>query len=224
MTEKEVLKELKALGTEQNRKVYKRHGIGGNLYGVSFANLEKLRKRIKVNHELAQKLWATGNHDAQVLATLIADPALMNARLLEAWAKDLTNYVLTDLFSRFVSQTSLARQKMEKWTKSKKEWIGQAGWNLLAHLTMREKELSDEYFERYLEVIERDIHSSKNRVRHAMNSALIAIGLRNGKLEKKALAAAQKIGKVEVDHGETNCKTPDAAQDIGKARQRKRIK
>ena len=222
MTDKEILKELKALGTAQNRKIYKRHGVGEKLYGVSYANLNKLRKKIKIDHELAQKLWTTGNHDAQILATMIADPALMNNRLLEAWAKDLSNYVLTDAFAGIVSQTSFARKKMEKWSKSKGEWIGRAGWLLLAHLTMKDEELSDDYFENYLEIIEKDIHSRKNQVRDAMNSALIAIGIRNSKLEKKALSAAKKIGKVEVDHGETNCKTPDAGEYIRKARKRKR--
>jgi hypothetical protein len=51
-------------------------------------------------------------------------------------------------------------------------------------------------------------------VRDAMNSALIAIGIRNSHLEELALSAAQRIGKVEVDHGKTNCKTPDAAAYI----------
>jgi len=59
-------------------------------------------------------------------------------------------------------------------------------------------------------------------VRNAMNNALIAIGIRNPHLEKKAIAAAQKIGKVEVDHGETGCKTPDAIPYIQKSLDRKR--
>ena len=49
------------------------------------------------------------------------------------------------------------------------------------------------------------------------NSTLIAIGFRSHTLEKKALAVAKKIGVVEMDHGETNCKTPDAAAYILKA-------
>ncbi len=57
MNETEVLQELKALGTEQNRKVYRRHGVGENLHGVSFANLGKLKKKIKIDHELAERLW-----------------------------------------------------------------------------------------------------------------------------------------------------------------------
>jgi len=53
-----------------------------------------------------------------------------------------------------------------------------------------------------------------------MNNALIGIGVFKPALCKKAVAAA-RIGKVEVDHGETNCKTPDAIPYIGKASKRK---
>jgi 3-methyladenine DNA glycosylase AlkD len=222
MTCHQALQELESLGTEQNRKVYKRHGVGDNAYGVSYANLEKLRKRIKIDHDLAQQLWATGNHDARVLATMIADPSQMTDRLLETWAKDLTNYVIADALIKLVSNTSLAQKKAEKWSKAKTEWLGSAGWSLLGALAMKDKDLPNDYFENYLGVIERDVHSQKNRVKYAMNNALIAMGLRNPQLTKKALSAAQKIGKVEVDHGETNCKTPDAAAYIQKALRRKR--
>ena len=59
-----------------------------------------------------------------------------------------------------------------------------------------------------------------------MNNALINIGVRNSALEKKAVAAAKRIGKVVVDHGETGCKTPDAASYIAKtlAHRRKKAK
>ena len=46
--------------------------------------------------------------------------------------------------------------------------------------------------------------------------AVIMIGCRNGALRKAATAAAKRIGKVEIDHGDTDCKTPDAAQYIEK--------
>jgi hypothetical protein len=38
------------------------------------------------------------------------------------------------------------------------------------------------------------------------------------------VTAAQRIGAVEVDHGETGCKTPDAAAYIAKARAHRRRK
>jgi hypothetical protein len=40
-------------------------------------------------------------------------------------------------------------------------------------------------------------------------------------LQRQAIAAAKQIGKVEVDHGRTSCKTPDAVAYINKAVQRK---
>ena len=52
----------------------------------------------------------------------------------------------------------------------------------------------------------------------AMNGALIGIGLRSAGREKKAVAVARRIGVVEVDHGETGCKTPDAAGYIAKTK------
>jgi hypothetical protein len=85
---------------------------------------------------------------------------------------------------------------------------------------MRDDTLPDEYFEKCLITIEKIIHQSKNFTKQAMNGAVIAIGLRNSKLEKLAIAAAKRIGKVEVDHGETSCKTPDAVAYIQKAKSR----
>jgi len=37
----DVMTELEFLGTEQNRKIYRRHGAGDNQFGVSFANLPR---------------------------------------------------------------------------------------------------------------------------------------------------------------------------------------
>lgn len=213
----EAMQELEALGTAQNRKVYARHGASENMFGVSFANQEKLRKKIKIDHELAAQLWATGNDDAQVLATLIADPQQFTDRQAESWVKSLNNHGLAEMVARLIAKTSLAQPKAEKWHKAKDEMIGSTGWRLVSHLAAHHPQLPDAYFEPYLTAIGASIHQQKNRVRYEMNGALIAIGLRNEQLEKKALAVAKQIGKVEVDHGQTGCKTPDAAAYIAKA-------
>ena len=65
--------------------------------------------------------------------------------------------------------------------------------------------------------IEKTIASAPNAEREAMNSALIQMGCRNVALKKAALATAKRIGRVEVDHGDTACETPDAAERIEKA-------
>jgi 3-methyladenine DNA glycosylase AlkD len=221
MNKTDVLRQLQALGTAQNRKVYERHGIRGEQYGVSYAGLGKLKKQIGVDHALALALWATGNHDARVLATMVADPAEMDRPLLEAWVADLDNYVLTDALSGLAARSPVAQACMEAWAEAKGEWRGTAGMNILAALAAYDDALPDAYLERYLGVIEARIHGSENRVRHAMNMALIAIGVRNPSLQATATAAAGRIGKVEVNHGATSCKTPDAAAYIRKTVERK---
>ena len=227
MTLQEVMKQLKACGTEQNRKTWGRHGVQGEMFGVSFANLYKFQKQIKVDHELAERLWETGNCDAQVLATLVADPNAMTDKQFEEWAKDLNNNGIAAMYSKLLIRSPLARKKAEKWHKSNEELIASVGWMLISGLALGDNELPDEYFDPYLKLIESGIHKQKNRVRYEMNGALITIGLRNDKLEKKAMEVANKIGKVIVDHGDTDCKTPDALEYIARTkayRNKKRAK
>jgi 3-methyladenine DNA glycosylase AlkD len=218
-TAAQVLDELKALGTEQNCKIYKRHGVGDNVFGVNTAEQKKLQKKLKINHEIALALWASGNHDARILATMIADPQRADSSHLDNWMNDSSNYVVVDALCAYISKTAFVREKGEQWIQSDGEWIASAGWILLGYLALHDENLPDDFFEKFLAVIERDIHNSKNRVRYAMNNAVIQIGVRNAALEQKAVAAAKRIGEVDVDHGETNCKTPDAASYIIKARE-----
>lgn len=219
-----VLAELEALGTAQNRKVYARHGVGAPMYGVSFANLRKLAKRLRHDHALAQALWASGNHDARVLALSVADPEVAELAEIEAWAGGMDNYVLIDEFSAFVAATPYFAACADDWTERDGEWLASAGWNLVAQQALRDTDLPDVYFERRLSTIESRIGSAPNRVRHCMNGTLIAIGGRNEALRACATAAARRIGPVVVDHGETSCKTPEAVAYIDRmwARRNKR--
>jgi 3-methyladenine DNA glycosylase AlkD len=224
MNSRTIVKELETLGTAQNRKVFARHGIGPQMFGVSFGNLKELKKKVKTRHDIALDLWNTGNFDARNFATMIVDHDTIDEPLLDSWVKDLDNYVITDSFAKMAAKTPLARKKMEEWIQSDAEWKGRAGWMLMAVLAMREDELEDSYFEKYIEQIVQQIHGRKNRTRDAMNSALMAIGGRNEHLRDIAIAAARKIGKVDVDHGETGCKTPDAVPYIKRMWDRKKKK
>lgn len=218
------MEQLEEVGTEQNRKVYKRHGAKEPLFGVSFANLNKLKKEMKKDCDLAVVLWDTGNMDARALATMIADPKQFTSEQLNEWIKDSDYYCLIDVLMSPVSKSSFAMEKMEEWTVSEDEWVGRAGWTLLAHIAMKDKKLEDSFFLPYLEKIESTIHEEKNRKKQAMHSALMAIGIRNDELEKQAISVAQKIGKVDIDHGDTSCKTPDAEGYIKKGRERTKQK
>ncbi|MFP2909661.1 DNA alkylation repair protein [Pyxidicoccus sp. 3LFB2] len=211
----ETMRELESLGSEQTRKTLLRHGAPEPLFGVKLGDLEKLRKRIKTNAGLAEALWDTGNADARMLATMVADAAAMSWEHLDAWARALNWHSLVDVFTNNVALRSPhARKAVETWASLPGEMQGRAGWQLLAALATKTEQLADDELSTWLPRIEQGIHSAQNRVRESMNSALIAIGGRGGALRDTALEVAKRIGKVEVDHGDTACETPDAAEYI----------
>jgi 3-methyladenine DNA glycosylase AlkD len=216
MTLKEAVAALKKGGTAQNRKIFGRHGVTGPMYGVSYALQKRLAKQAGTDQDLAVALWATGNHDARILATMVCDPVAFTSRQLDAMARDLDSYPLADAFSSVVNRSGKAIRKFEVWKNRKNEHISSAAWNVLANQAFYDDTLSDAFCAEQIDLIAREIHQRPNRVRHSMNQALISLGVRNPKLEKKARAAAKKIGKVEVDYGQTSCKTPDAAAFITK--------
>jgi 3-methyladenine DNA glycosylase AlkD len=219
VTFKETMAWLKKNGTDQNIKIYKRHGAGENVFGVSFANLNNLVKKIKLDHDLALSLWKTGNTDAQTLALKVADPEKLTKTLANQWIKQISYRVLAGELAELVSKTSFASEKMEQWTRSPKEFYRYCGYSIICVL-LKENKIITKKCVQYISTIEKEIHKSPNLARYAMNMALCAIGIYS--LDKEAINASKKIGKVNVDHGETGCKTPDAETYIKKALARKR--
>lgn len=211
-----MLATLEQLGSAQTCKTYLRHGAKPPLFGVSYANFGALKKKLKTNHALALDLWRSGNLDARILAGMIADAAQADAALCEEWIATvdnrLTSCAAADLFAR----SPLASNLVQQWIASPEEWRSTTGWTVMSHLANAKIPGDDAFFLPFLAQIERTIHQAPNQTRYSMNNALIAIGVRNSTLQKKALAVAAKIGRVEVDHGDTDCKTPDAAAYIRK--------
>jgi hypothetical protein len=213
----EVMREMEKAGTEQARKTYRRHGITSPTFGTSFATLKVLMKRIGVDHELGVALWKTGNFDAQNLAVKIIDPARLTPAELDAWVRGAAASKWLGYVPGIAGETGMGAAKLSEWLGSKDLRDRLAGWNLLADRAQRDGTMADSVFEKRLAEIERTIHAAPNDERYAMNGAVIAIGCRNAPLRKAALAAAKRIGFVDVDHGDTSCKTPDAAGSIEKA-------
>ncbi len=219
----EVLTTLKAVGKPQTAAIYKRHGSGNNVFGTLTSELQKLKKKLRLDHALALELWNTGNAEARILALLIADPARISRTDAETMVQDgpvrfLGSY-LADLFAR----SPLADALMREWMKSKDESQRELSYFILgARLRADPESISDNDAQQVLTTIEQQLHGSPNWVRYAMNGAVIAIGVFKHALRAEAIAVAKRIGKVEVDHGATNCKTPDAAASIEKASRRKR--
>lgn len=216
MTLSETMKSLEKSGSAQTRKTYARHGVTGPMFGVSFATLKTMMKKIRVDHELALALWSTENFDARNLAVKIVDPARMSPADLDRWASAPNVLMCGSYVAHVAAEGPHGRARADKWLAASKENLRGSGWMLVSALAMRDETMPDSWFAQRLAEIEKTIRSSPNGLRSVMNQAIISIGCRNATLRKSATAAAKRIGKVEIDHGDTACKTPDAAQYIDK--------
>lgn len=220
MTAKDVMRVLEASGSEQARKTYARHGAKGPMFGVRFGDLFTLMKKIDVDHALARDLWATGNVDARNLAMKIADPAAMTADELDRWAVENEMGICDLYIASLAVESPHARTLLDRWLSAPDERRRAIGWTLLGRLSDRDESFPDADLLRYVERIEKGLKSAPNLERAEMNKALIALGGRNAAFRKAATAAAKRIGKVDVDHGDTACATPDAVPAIDKAWER----
>ena len=216
MTLAETMSALEKAGSAQTRKTYARHGATEPMFGVSFATLKTLMKRIGVDHELALALWDTGNLDARNLAVKIADPARMSRSDLDRWAGAPNIMMCGSYVAHLAAEGPHARNRCEAWLSAREQAKRCTGWLLLAALAMGDEKMPDAWFATRLADIEKSIQASPSPQRQAMLAALIAIGCRGAALRKFATTAAKRIGKIEIDHGDTACKTPDVAATLEK--------
>jgi len=224
MNAKEILATLKKAGKPQTAAIYQRYGTGRNVFGTLTSEIGKLQKKIKVDDALAKELWRTGNAEARVLSLQIADPAKLTRADAERLLDDGPVRFLGCYLSGLVGRSPVADVTMRAWMKSPEEHRRELGYSVLAARLERDSNaIGDADAEKVLATIEKQIHRSPNWARYAMNVAVMAIGVFKPSVRARAIATAKRIGKVEVDHGETYCKTPDAAPYIEKASKRKRF-
>ena len=223
MNTDDVLATLRKFGKPQTAAIYKHYGTGDNVFGVLTSQIGKLQKKIKTDHALAMQLWKTGNAEARALALQVADPVKITRTEANRLLKDGPVRFVGWYLSGLVSRSPIAEQTMRAWMKSTDEDSREMGYAVLAKRLKDDPDsVSDADAEKVLKTIEKEIHRSPNWARYAMNTALISIGTYKTALRKKSIEAAKRIGKVDVDHGETYCKTPDAVSYIQKASKRKR--
>jgi len=191
----EIIKSLKSLANPEAVKGMARYGINPeNTLGVSIPTLREMGKEIGKDHILAQQLWESGIHDAQILATIIDDPKMVTEAQMESWANDFNSWDICDqCCSNLFGRTVFAHQKVKEWSANDREFVKRAGFVLMAQLVVKEKKAADETFLEFLPIIKREAGDERNFVKKAVNWALRQIGKRNLNLNKKAIETAEEI-------------------------------
>ena len=129
MTASQILCELESLGSESyKRTMMKNHGVREPFSGVKIADLQKIRKREKVNHPLALELYASGHYDAMYLAGLIADDVRMTRDDLRRWVDEAYGGALPGFTVPWVAAGSPYGWEMGlEWIESDRPTVALAG-------------------------------------------------------------------------------------------------
>jgi 3-methyladenine DNA glycosylase AlkD len=226
MSYEEIMQNLKELGSEQTKQIYKNHGVEEPFFGVKIGDLKKLVKYVKKDQELAMRLFNSGNHDAMYLAGLSVDPKLISKETLQDWATKAYWYMLAEYtVAQVAAESEYALELAREWMKSEEEMIAVCGWSTYANylsITPNEK-LDLEEVRALLNRVKNTVHEERNRVRYVMNGFVIAAGSYVPELTEEAKQVANQIGKVKVDVGNTACKVPHASAYIKKIEDKERV-
>lgn len=215
MTLDEAMSELRALGTEKMRQYNAKSGVGENQFGLQMGDLRALAKRIKTDHELGLALWATGNWDAMLLATLVMKPKLLTTddidRMVsempiapDAMISQLGDWVMTNLVKPHPDKEVLRT----RWMESKELGPGRSAWSLTAERVAKSPDGLD--IPGLLDVIEKQLGGAPVPVQWTMNFALIEIGTGFPNHRDRAIAIGEKLGAFRDYPTSKGCTSPYA--------------
>jgi 3-methyladenine DNA glycosylase AlkD len=176
-------------------------GAGDNQFGVKLGRLRHLAETLTSYHDVALELWATGNADAMILATMLLAPDRLSMRAVERMVKPLTYARLVDEFTfNTVSRARYADFLRERWMASAHEALGRAGWNLLIARVVR-GDTAGLNLDAILTTIEAEMPAAALRKQEAMNRCLAEIGARMPALTRRCLAIVERLGPPPVPAG-----------------------
>jgi 3-methyladenine DNA glycosylase AlkD len=197
MSEKseEIIVQLKSLADPQAVKGKAKFGINPqNTLGISIPALRQLAKENGRDHGLAEELWSSGIHEAQLLACFIDDPQQVTQDQMERWVADFDSWDVCDqCCSNLFDRTPYAYPKTIEWSTREAEFVRRAGYVMMACLAVHDKQATDDRFETFFPLIIAGATDERNFVKKAINWAFRQKGKRNANLNGQAIEISRQI-------------------------------
>lgn len=209
METKDILAQLEALGDEKMRAHNKKRGAGDNQFGVKMGDIRTIAKKIKTNHELALKLWDTGNVEARFLAALIIDPKkLSNDEIAKMVSSEKFTHIADWFYSYVIKEYADKETLRQKWMHTSDVMQARAAWSLTSGCVTRNPELVD--IPALLDRIEKEMPNAAPEVQWTMNSTLAQIGINHPEYRERALYIGEKLGIYRDYPTSKGCTSPFA--------------
>ncbi|MDN3919242.1 DNA alkylation repair protein [Roseateles violae] len=168
---------------------------GATRLGLSVPQMRALGRQIGPDHELALALWDTGIPDAQIVASLLAEPARLTVTQMNHWTRGMQAWDVCDqACGNAFRKSPLAWGRIPVWARGHEEFVRRAAFALLALLAVHDRQRADADFIALLPLIaEVAVDDERNFVRKAVNWALRQIGKRSPALRAEAIACAERL-------------------------------
>jgi 3-methyladenine DNA glycosylase AlkD len=196
---RDVVRTLERMGDRSTLEGMARFGIDtGRAVGVTVTELRRFARDLGHDHELAAALWASGVHEARLLASLVDEPAMVSEAQMEAWVADLDSWDVCDgVCGNLFDRTPFALDKAVEWSSREPEFEKRAAFALMASAAVHRKDLPDAAFASLLPVIRAQTTDERNYVKKAVSWALRQIGKRSSGLNSRAVRTAEQIERID---------------------------
>ena len=209
MTFDEVMTELKGLGNEKTRAHNTKTGVGEHQFGVPSGDLRVVAKKLKVNPELAEQLWASGNLDAMILATFLFAPKKLSVDDLDRLVSTTPHSKVTDFLVTNVVKLHPDKESVrERWMDSNHPMTARLGWSLTTERVLKSPEGLN--LDGLLDRIEAEMGGAPKDTQWTMNYCLAEIGIRYPEHRDRAIAIGEKIGAFRDYPTSKGCTSPFA--------------
>ena len=202
----DVLAQLAALENPKIRAVNERHGDD---HGVNLTKLRAVAKDLKTDHELAGRLWETGDTAARLVAILISRPKLYSAAELDGMLRDARVPKVHDwLVSYVVRKSPHVEELRVAWFADPDPVVAGAGWALTSDRVAKAPDGLD--LDGLLDLVEVQLTDAPDRLQWAMNTCLATIGIHHPEYRARAIGIGERLEVLKDYPTPPGCTSPFA--------------
>ncbi|MBW9062181.1 DNA alkylation repair protein [Rhizobium herbae] len=193
-----VIDHLKSLQREENRAGMARFGIEtATALGISNAELRRIARVIKGDHDRALALWGSGIREARLLASFTAEPKVLTVETARHWAGDFNSWEIVDGVADLFVGARLEGILIPEFAADEREFVRRSAFVMIAVSAVHLKDEPDDTILAWLALVEAHAGDERNFVRKAVNWALRQIGKRNAYCHRPALLLAEALAAGE---------------------------
>lgn len=228
----DILGRLRAQANPDNVAGMARFGINSHrTLGISVTTLRGIAKELRTwrrsdpaaAHALAGELWASGVHEARILAGLIDVADLVTEAQADAWVAEIDSWDVCDQLSGLWGATSFAYSKAVQWAEAEATFVKRSGFVLMCSLAVHDKAAPDSDLIAFLPLVESEAGDDRNFVKKSVNWALRQIGKRSATCHAAAVASAERILRDHADSTAARWIARDALRELRSTPVRQRL-